>query len=61
MLDDTTVLDRALKILDEINMSMQKRTSYRIYANLKYKTRIPIAQTIGISYCFTFKKDYYGR
>ena len=24
MLDDTTVLDRALKILDEINMSMQK-------------------------------------
>ena len=25
------------------------------YANLKYKTRIPIAQTIGISYLFTFK------
>ena len=24
MLDDTTVLDRALKILDELNMSMQK-------------------------------------
>ena len=24
MLDDTTVLDRALKILDEINLSMQK-------------------------------------
>ena len=24
MLDDTTVLDRALKILDELNMRMQK-------------------------------------
>jgi flagellin-specific chaperone FliS len=36
MLDDTTVLDRALKILDELNMSMQKETGYRICASLKY-------------------------
>ena len=52
MLDDTTVLDRALKILDELNMSMQKEQA----------TESQLNQTIGISYLFSPYKMYiYGR
>ena len=51
MIDDTTVLDRALKILDELNLSMQKE-----------QTESQLNKTIGISYLFTPYKIYiYGR
>ena len=43
MLDDTTVLDRALKILDELNMSMQKEQLPNLCKFKIQQTEIPIA------------------
>ena len=61
MLDDTTVLDRALKILDEINMSMQKEqaTEPMQIKNIKQESQLP--KPLGFLICSPSKTDYYGR
>ena len=62
MLDDTTVLDRALKILDELNMSMQKEQATESVQVKNIANRNPnCVKQLGFLICSPSKCINYGR